>query len=221
MSGLGIHEESNTQELAVSWQQDVTADCFLHSTTNHAGLRSNARRRGRAAGIGCRLACQAVLACKGYRASTAGQVGSGARRWYDKSPFDVGMLRSGRRRACCALGTRYSNPMGYDLHITRASSWLERAEQPISPAEWQSIVDADATLTPNATDYFQRTGPSGQVETIHPVDWTEGNDGNCLWYVDGVIECKNPSHKWISKMVEIAARLDAKVLGEGNEEYTQ
>lgn len=111
--------------------------------------------------------------------------------------------------------------MGYNLYITRASSWLDSKDHPISPAEWQSIIDADATLVTNEADYYQRTGPDGEVKTLHPVEWTESDDGNCLWYDDGAIECKNPSSAWISKMVELARRLNARVLGEGDEEYTQ
>ena len=110
--------------------------------------------------------------------------------------------------------------MGYNLYITRASSWLDRGEHPISAAEWQSVVDADATLFINEADYSQHAEEDGHIETIHPIEWT-ASDENCLWYDNGAIECKNPSPTWISKMVEIACQLNAKVLGEEDEEYTQ
>jgi hypothetical protein len=111
--------------------------------------------------------------------------------------------------------------MGYELYITRASSWLEKEEHPIRPEEWQAIVDTDSTLFVSQEDYYQRTGRDGQIEIFHPIFWTEDKDENCLWYIDGAIECKNPSRAWISKMVEIARRLHARVLGEGDEEYNQ
>jgi hypothetical protein len=122
--------------------------------------------------------------------------------------------------ASLLAATQSINPMGYNLYITRAPSWLERKDHPISPAEWQAIIDADATLVTNEADYDQHAASDGQLEMIHPTEWTESIDGNCLWHVDGAIECKNPSPTWISKMVEIARRLGAKVLGEEDEEYT-
>jgi hypothetical protein len=110
--------------------------------------------------------------------------------------------------------------MGYNLYITRAASWLDRAEHPISDGEWQSIIAADPTLVINESDYSDHAGADGHVQTIHPVEWTASDDDNCLWYGDGAIECKNPSPMWIAKMVDIARQLDARVLGEEDEQYT-
>jgi hypothetical protein len=40
-----------------------------------------------------------------------------------------------------------------------------------------------------------------------------------FWYLDGAIETKNPDDRTIRKMVELAGRLGARVLGEEDEVY--
>ena len=109
--------------------------------------------------------------------------------------------------------------MGYNLYITRAGDWLDAAENPIHEEEWLALVDDDASLSVNGDDYYERQTPDGQLERLHPVEWSEADDGNCFWYDGGAIECKNPSEAWIAKMVEIAQRLGARGVGDEGEEY--
>ena len=109
--------------------------------------------------------------------------------------------------------------MGYDVYITRAESWLDSKDSPISDAEWRALVAADPTLRINTRDYADRETEDGSIERQHPVEWSGSKDENCLWFQDGAIVCKNPSRQWISKMVEFAKKLGARVVGEEDEVY--
>ena len=120
--------------------------------------------------------------------------------------------RSVVRYAAGALG------FGYNLYITRAESWLDAADQAITEAEWHAVVAGDPSLTINTASYVdQKVG--GIIKRTHPVEWSGSSDGNAFWYDGGAIECKNPTELWRRKMVELAAQLSARVLGEEDEEY--
>ena len=109
--------------------------------------------------------------------------------------------------------------MGYCIYITRANDWLNSAETPISDSEWRAVVESDPCLSFNSADYSIADLPGSESSRIHPVEWSGAADDNCLWCERGAIKCKNPSELWISKMVELAALLNARVLGEANEVY--
>ena len=53
------------------------------------------------------------------------------------------------------------------------------------------------------------------------VVWTAypGEQANAFWYDDGAIVVKNPDEHYVRKMVETAARLDARVQGDDGEFY--
>ncbi len=110
--------------------------------------------------------------------------------------------------------------MGYLLYITRAENWLDAAEKPIAQSEWMAVVEADPTLSVNTNDYADYRVEGGRIVRFHPVEWSEADDGNCFWFSNGAVHCKNPSDAWQRKMIELAKRLHARVLGEENEEYT-
>lgn len=108
--------------------------------------------------------------------------------------------------------------MGYDLYVTRAKSWLEREESPIPRSEWDKVVAADPELEVSAVDFYQRK-VKRKTERIYPVIWTKHRDRVPLWFIDGAIETKNPDEATVKKMVQIAKKLKARVIGEENEEY--
>ena len=109
--------------------------------------------------------------------------------------------------------------MSYCVYITRAESWLDASSTPIAEDEWLAVVASDATLVVNKSDYVDRRLPDGTIQRSHPVEWMQADDDNRLWWSHGAIECKNPSARWRGKMIELAARLHARVLGEEDEEY--
>ncbi len=107
--------------------------------------------------------------------------------------------------------------MGYSVYITRAENWLDAKNNPITEQEWLAAVGKDPTLSVNEKDFYEYKLDGGRIKRMHPVEWSEANDGNCFWWHDGAIECKSPSGTWISKMTGLAKILNAKVVGEGNE----
>ena len=100
--------------------------------------------------------------------------------------------------------------MGYDLFITRAEDWSHSESNPITSEEWLAIVDEDPELGPWAAypgSHFALW--SGRSEHAEPwLDWARG-----------YIYSKNPDTALIKKMVLIANRLNARVLGQDGEEY--
>ncbi len=101
--------------------------------------------------------------------------------------------------------------MGYDVHITRANLWSENEGCEISVEEWHALIDSDPEL--RLAGY---NGPHFMIWSGHPddteawLDWVEGN-----------ITTKNPDEPLLTKMLEIAARLNAKVQGDEGEVYTR
>lgn len=99
--------------------------------------------------------------------------------------------------------------MGYDVHITRAEHWPKNQGHEISAAEWHAIINTDPDL--RLAGY---NGPHFAIWDGHPkvieawLDWYDGN-----------ITTKNPDEPLLHKMVDIAARLDAKVQGDDGELY--
>lgn len=108
--------------------------------------------------------------------------------------------------------------MGYELYITRASSWLETKRSPISKEEWEKIVAEDQELQLSTDDYYERM-QDAKRERFHPIIWTTHPDRVPLWFIDGAIEVKNADQSTVRKMVQLARKLNARVIGEAEEEY--
>ena len=99
--------------------------------------------------------------------------------------------------------------MGYDYHITRAADWADSDAQPITVAEWLSLVKADDTLTITGIqgDHFAVWhGDSRQEEPW--LDWENGR-----------IFTKNADAPLLEKMVALASQLNARVQGDDGEIY--
>lgn len=101
--------------------------------------------------------------------------------------------------------------MGYDLHITRAEHWAENRNAYITADEWSRLVGSDTELTPDP-----RNGP-------HFVVWSGPSEYDEPWFdwSDGNIYAKYPDAPMLGKMLQIAARLSARVQGDDGEVYTR
>ena len=108
--------------------------------------------------------------------------------------------------------------MGYNLYITRAESWLDKEKSPIDMDEWEAAVAADPELEWSTEDYYDRN-VNGKIERLYLVIWTTHHDRVPFLFEDSAIEIKNPDNATIKKMVALAGKLMAKVLGEEDEEY--
>ena len=99
--------------------------------------------------------------------------------------------------------------MGYDFHITRASSWADNAKHQISSDEWLAYIDNDPELAlagENGPYFALWTGRSGSESPW--LDWSDGN-----------IYSKNPDSALVDKMVVVARELRAQVQGDDGEIY--
>ena len=97
--------------------------------------------------------------------------------------------------------------MGYDLHITRSAEWFDTAGAEITADEWLALVDADPELA-----------PAPELGDPYFAAWV-GRDAWLGWS-DGQVFTKNPDRALLGKMVEIAARLGARIQGDEGELYT-
>lgn len=100
--------------------------------------------------------------------------------------------------------------MSYNVYITRAEFWAENEGTEIPADEWQELVGADPEL---AID--EKGGPGFAVlmtagdDQPAWLDWTEGN-----------IYASYPGSALQRKMLQIAARLGARLQGDDGEIYT-
>jgi hypothetical protein len=99
--------------------------------------------------------------------------------------------------------------MGYNFYITRAAEWSQNEGHEILPDEWLAIVQEDPELTVDTSHgkYLARwTGPSE-----YPDPWFDWHSGNIM--------TKNPDFPILDKMVALAHKLNARVVGESGEPY--
>ncbi|MFT8895825.1 MAG: hypothetical protein ABF968_02565 [Acetobacter sp.] len=106
--------------------------------------------------------------------------------------------------------------MGYDVEITRNPLFSRKPGPKITLDEWFDVIRRDPELkffiSANAAD----DGVDTALWTAHP-DGEES--GSALWCCDGRIVAKYPDEPLIRKMVMLAARLDADVIGDNGEYY--
>lgn len=117
--------------------------------------------------------------------------------------------------------------MGYDIHITRQDNWFDQDDsKSISLEEWKAYTARDADI--RLDNYAEATASSGETVRLEAEGlsvWTaysgNGIGDNFAWlnYDSGNIVVKNPDEEIISKMVDIAISLNAKVQGDEGEVY--
>jgi len=111
--------------------------------------------------------------------------------------------------------------MGYEVHITRADDWTDSSRHPIPEAQWNDVVARDPTLQVSTDDYYERKTPDGGIERFHPVVWLEHPDKPAFWFIDGAVDAKCPDERTVSKMMSLAASLDAKLIDDEGEVYAE
>lgn len=99
--------------------------------------------------------------------------------------------------------------MGYDLHITRKECWSDPHGPQIALPEWLRYVDSDDEVIRDAKN------------SEHDFLFVRGSVEAPLWWNPdlGEVYTKNPDDETIEKLVQIAKRLNARVLGDDDEEY--
>ena len=116
--------------------------------------------------------------------------------------------------------------MGYDLHVTRADSWLDSEQRPITLDEWIAFVRSDPSLRLDGfAEATSDEGESIRIEAPGIAVWTaysqHGVDGNMAWlhWFGGRVDAKNPDEEIRRKLHAIAVALRAKVQGDEGEDY--
>jgi hypothetical protein len=108
--------------------------------------------------------------------------------------------------------------MGYELHITLAPPWRASSDYPISNHAWRHLIANDTSLSVSETEHYTRKDPVLGSVRIPAVLWSNDPDV-AFWFDRGEIQVKNPSDATILKMLEIASKLDARLIGDDDEEY--
>jgi hypothetical protein len=88
--------------------------------------------------------------------------------------------------------------VGYDFHITRADSWLDSKQHPITFEEWQTYVATDPEIKQDT-----QNKPQDFLFITH--------DEVPFWWWEGEISTKNPDRATRQKLLEIARHFDAQV----------
>ena len=117
--------------------------------------------------------------------------------------------------------------MGYELYISRNDEWWdEEVGGGISLSEWSSLIDADDTMRMDGfAEVDLPDGSTLRTENEGLAVWTQyaGNEvgGNQAWFDfrHHAIVVKNPDQAILTKMLEIAAKQNAMVIGDEGEQY--
>lgn len=99
--------------------------------------------------------------------------------------------------------------MGVEFHITRAEFWTENDDDQISSDEWLNIINEDPELSlfPKHGEFHAVWNGEGAEEGAW-LDWSAGN-----------IEAKWPNTALYRKMLQIAQKLQAKVMDDDGTLY--
>ena len=109
--------------------------------------------------------------------------------------------------------------MGYELHITRNPDWVDDGPA-IPQSEWDAYVRSDPDM--RVIGSIEAHSPDGSIiryEGDNLSVWKSPTDEVLFYYYDGAIAVKYPDAPTIGKMLEIASKLDAKVVGDDGEMY--
>ena len=107
--------------------------------------------------------------------------------------------------------------MGYDVHITRAAYWYESEASPITLTEWRNYIESDIEL---AIDLLNSRDDKLDVNWYGEGGRPDGSEGVwSFWWTDGRITAKNPDKATIGKITRIAIVLNARLVGDEDEEY--
>lgn len=116
--------------------------------------------------------------------------------------------------------------MGYEVHITRKTSWFDDDGPVISLDDWLAYLASDAEM--RLDGYAEARTSAGAVLRMEEPGiavWTAYSghevDGNMAWFCHfgDRISVKNPDEEILAKMYRIASSLGAKVQGDEGELY--
>jgi hypothetical protein len=118
------------------------------------------------------------------------------------------------------------DPMGYEVHITRAELWTDSDVVPIRLEEWLAYVEHDPEMRLDGFAEAQTTaGDWIRVDDESMSVWTKwskhGVGGSMAWFswFEGGVGVCHPDKEILDKMRQIAAYFHANVIGDDGEKY--
>jgi hypothetical protein len=106
--------------------------------------------------------------------------------------------------------------VAYDLHVVRTENWLDAATRPVAKGDVDALIASDPELEWSTTNYVDMADEKGVITRYWMITW----DGEaCFWWYRDQIQCSSPDEAKISKLVQMARSLDARVLGDDGEIY--
>lgn len=106
--------------------------------------------------------------------------------------------------------------MSYDLHITRALSWLDAQRYPIGREEWNEYARRHPAMVEDGWVEWADIGREPAYS------WPRGSsEPSCLSWSGGEVVVTGPVNDCIEELVAIAEALGANVIGEDGQRYTR
>lgn len=121
--------------------------------------------------------------------------------------------------------------MGYDLHITRASDWIESESAPISLDEWKRAVasvpgirldDSPVTITnPKTGELISVAGRDGDVAAFLDEAWVKVFHYReaRITFKAGPVNFDDAEDKVAAAAISLARILSANIVGDEGEHY--
>lgn len=138
----------------------------------------------------------------------------------------LGLASLGTRQLELIRWTDWAFAVGYDVHITRADSWVDAETLPITLDEWLAYARSDPEMRMDGRAEARTTdGETIALDSAGLAVWTayskDGEDGNHAWFdlQDGRLIVKNPDTEILCKMSRIAVHFHARVQGDDGEDY--
>ena len=106
--------------------------------------------------------------------------------------------------------------MPYDLHVVRTSNWLEALMNPIMREEVDRLIQSDRELEWSSSDYVEMKQEGGIIR-FYMIAW---KGSSCFLWHEDQITCATPDDEQVEKLIGIARKLEANVVGDDGERYT-
>ncbi len=106
--------------------------------------------------------------------------------------------------------------MAYDIHIIKANSWAETRHQPVTPYDLDVLFEADPELEWSVSDTYVKPDDFDRLTRCYVIKW---QDEPCFHYFNGEIVCNDADSHHIYKMVDMASKINATVIGDDGERY--
>lgn len=107
--------------------------------------------------------------------------------------------------------------MAYDVHLVRTTHWFEAASNPVTKHDVDRLIASDPELEWSTEDWIDMHDGRGKTVTRYFMILWKGQP--CFWWYRDQIKCAGPSEVQVEKLVAMAEKLNANVVGDDGEAY--